>query len=117
MPLPFSTHTIVTREPSAGAKILPTKQDAADPIILKGNDVWLAANHVYKNCCYDVSGYSGLNAYQGLSGQKFVKSGSTNYNAIISYANCKQPVDIRPGGAGGQGINQACSGGVTPGGS
>lgn len=48
----------------------------------------------------------------GVSGQKFMRNDSVNYNVVIAYGNCHHPEDVRPSKEGGWGVNNACAGGI-----
>lgn len=84
-------------------------KDASHHLTLSGNDVWAAANDVFKNCCW---GSRGDDNDSGLSGQKFVREGGRDYNVVVGYGNCNHEAGSRPSGEGGGGINRACDGGV-----
>ncbi|KAF3766075.1 hypothetical protein M406DRAFT_68456 [Cryphonectria parasitica EP155] len=83
--------------------------DESTTLTLSGNDVWYAANSVYKLCCRQ--DYSGLTYNPGISGQKFIRTDTHDYNVVIGYGDCKHPVDVRPSAQGGGGVNPSCVGG------
>ncbi|PSS00603.1 hypothetical protein BD289DRAFT_479478 [Coniella lustricola] len=83
--------------------------DESQSLTISGNQVYTAANSVYKLCCR--VDYSGLTYNPGISGQKFIKTGEYNYNVIISYGDCNHPVNVRPSQEGGYGVNAGCVGG------
>lgn len=76
---------------------------------VRGPDVGDAAQHIYDNCCRVDYTNNKFNA--GISGQKFVKNDTVDFNVVLGYGDCQGSPGIRPYDAGGQGINGACVGG------
>ncbi|ROW04344.1 hypothetical protein VSDG_00993 [Cytospora chrysosperma] len=84
--------------------------DAGRSLTVRGTDIGDAAQHIYDNCCRtDYTSNNKFNA--GISGQKFVKNGTVDFNVVLGYGDCQHSADIRPSDEGGQGVNGKCVGG------
>ncbi|ROW17003.1 hypothetical protein VPNG_01170 [Cytospora leucostoma] len=83
--------------------------DASHGLTVRGTDVGDAAHHVWNNCCR--TDYTDNKFNDGISGQKFVRNGTANFNVVLGYGDCEHPVRVRPYDEGGQGVNGKCVGG------
>ncbi|KUI67867.1 hypothetical protein VM1G_03493 [Cytospora mali] len=83
--------------------------DASRDVTVRGTDVGDAAHPIFNSCCR--TDYTNNKYNAGISGQKFIRNGTVDFNVVLGYGDCQQASDVRPYDAGGQGVNGKCVGG------